>query len=49
MSYQECDQCKEPFLTEADPYGIIPTNMGAFLYCWKCFIEKYQDDLKEGK
>ncbi len=34
---QECDKCKDDFLTEADSYLVIPKPSGTKIICYKCY------------
>lgn len=40
-----CPVCKEPFLTEADPYIVIPSSKGYEHRC-TCGIRKLQEENK---
>jgi hypothetical protein len=37
---ESCKKCNCDFLTEADPYGVIPSSKGYLLFCSTCFAEK---------
>lgn len=41
---QTCE-CKREFLTEADPYALIPTHKGLLINCGCYFIKELQEKL----
>ena len=38
MSAQYCSRCNEQFLTESDPYIVLPKFSGTEFICLECFI-----------
>ena len=47
MAMEICKKCNKEFLTECDPYAIIPTNNGYDLNCGCVFVETQEKQLKE--
>lgn len=36
MSLTTCESCEKEFLTEADPYVVLPKPSGTIIMCLKC-------------